>query len=181
MSIEGLNLKTTHPTRGINKSLIMLVKLFSPNLYPANDDETTRITEEWLERLFAKFQNFKEEQDRSRGECLEMVETMREMIPNKFLFEAWEFASTTPEWSINWLGLSSLWRRVIMIPSTAICEKDLSKQNLIKSHLHTSLKLETLDALTRNSCANILVENINWNAVMLVWGKKKDRKIHPLL
>ena len=30
-------------------------KFFSPNLYPANDDERTRITEEWLERLFVKF------------------------------------------------------------------------------------------------------------------------------
>jgi hypothetical protein len=33
---------------------------------------------EWLERLFVKFQTFEEEQDRCRGECLEMVETMRE-------------------------------------------------------------------------------------------------------
>jgi hypothetical protein len=49
-------------------------KLFSPNLYPANDDERTRITEEWLERLFVKFHTSEEEQDRCRGECLEMVE-----------------------------------------------------------------------------------------------------------
>jgi hypothetical protein len=30
-------------------------KLFSHNLYPANDDERTCINEEWLERLFFKF------------------------------------------------------------------------------------------------------------------------------
>src|ERR1700738_4005700 len=42
-------------------------KLFSPNLYPAYDDERTRITEEWLERLFVKFQTSEEEQDRCRG------------------------------------------------------------------------------------------------------------------
>ncbi len=107
---------------------------------------------------------------------------MREMIPNKSLFEAWEFAGTTPEWSINWLGLSNLWRRVMVIRvSTAICERGFSKQNLIKSHLRTSLKLETLDALMRISCANIPVENINWNAVMLVWRNMKDRRIHPLV
>jgi hypothetical protein len=58
-------------------------KLSSHNLYPANDDERTRITEEWLERLFVKFQTPEEKQDRNRGECLEMVEIMREMIPNK--------------------------------------------------------------------------------------------------
>ena len=70
-----------------------------------------------------KFQTYEEEQDWCRGECLEMVETMRETIPNKSLFEAWEFAGTTPEWSTNWHGLSNLWRRVMVIPvSTAICE-----------------------------------------------------------
>jgi hypothetical protein len=55
-----------------------------------------------------------------------------------------------------------------------------SKQNLIKSHLRTR-NLETLDALMRISCANIPVENINWNAVMLVWRNMKDRRVHPLL
>jgi hypothetical protein len=83
-------------------------KLFSTNLYPTNDDERTHITEEWLERLFVKFRTFEEEQDRCRGDCLKMVETMRKVIPNKSLFEASEFACTTPEWSINWPGLSNL-------------------------------------------------------------------------
>jgi hypothetical protein len=69
----------------------------------------------------------------------------------------------------------------MVIPmSIAICEKGFYTQNLIKSHLHTSLKLETLDALMRISCANIPVENINWNAVMVVWRNMKDRRIHPL-
>jgi hypothetical protein len=70
----------------------------------------------------------------------------------------------------------------MVIPvSTKICERDFSIQNLIKSHLHTSLKLETLDALMCISCANILVENINWNAVLFVWRNMKGRGIHPLL
>jgi hypothetical protein len=129
-----------------------------------------------------KFQSSEEEQNWCRVECLEMVETMREMIPNKSLFEAWEFVGTTLEWSINWPGLSNLWRRVMVIPvSTAICERGISKQNLIKSYLRTSLKLETLDALMRISCANIPVVNINWNAVMLVWRNMKNRRIRPLL
>jgi hypothetical protein len=70
----------------------------------------------------------------------------------------------------------------MVIPvSTTICERGFSRQNLIKNHLRTSLKLETLDALMRISCANILVENINCNALMLVWRNMKDRRIHPLL
>ena len=99
-------------------------KLFSPNRNPANDDERTRNTEEWLERLFVKFQTYKEEQDRCRGECLKMVETMREIIPNKSLFEAWKIAGTTLERPINWPDLSNLWRRVmVIIVSTAMCER----------------------------------------------------------
>jgi hypothetical protein len=71
-----------------------------------------------------KFHTSEEEQDWCRGECLEMVETMREMIPHTSLFEAREFAGTTQEWSINWPGLSNLWRRVMVIPmSTTICER----------------------------------------------------------
>ena len=129
-----------------------------------------------------KFHTFEEEQDRCRGECLEMVETMREMILNKSLFEAWEFVGTTPQWSTNWHGLSNLWRRVMVIPvSTTTCERGFSKQNLIKSHLRTHLQLEISGALMRISCANIPVENINWNAVMVVWRNMKDRNIHPLL
>jgi hypothetical protein len=70
----------------------------------------------------------------------------------------------------------------MVIPiGTAICERGFSKQKLIKSHLCTSLELETLDALMCISCANIIVENINWNAMMLVWRNMKDRRIHPLL
>jgi hypothetical protein len=88
-------------------------KLFSPNLYPANDNERTRILEEWLERLFVNFQTSEEEQDQCRGECLEMVETMRDVIPTKSLFEAWEFVGTPLERPINWPGLSNLWRRVM--------------------------------------------------------------------
>src|ERR1700737_1642098 len=60
-------------------------------------------------------------------------------------------------------------------------KRDFFRQNLIKSHLLASLKLETLDALMRISCANIPVENINWNAMMLVSRNMKDRRIHSLL
>jgi hypothetical protein len=95
---------------------------------------------------------------RCRGECLDMVKTLREIIPNKSLFEAWEFASTTPKRPINWHGLSNLWKRIMMIPvSIVICERGFSKQNLIKSHIRTNLKLETLDALMCISCANLFV------------------------
>jgi hypothetical protein len=69
---------------------------------------------------------------------------------------------------------------MVILVSTRICERGFCNQNLFKSHLRISLKLETLDALMRISCANIRVENINWNAVMLVWRNMKDRCYKPL-
>jgi hypothetical protein len=53
--------------RGNTYMLCNACKLFSPNLSPANDDERTRNTEEWLERLFVKFQTSEEEQDQCRA------------------------------------------------------------------------------------------------------------------
>jgi hypothetical protein len=56
-----------------------------------------------------------------------------------------------------------------------------SKNNLIKSHLRTSLKLETLDALMCISWANIPLEKsigMQWCLFGETW---KYRRIHPLL
>ena len=47
--------------------------------------------------------------DRYLRKCLELVDTIQEMIPNKTLFEAWKFECTTPKlWSINWHALIEL-------------------------------------------------------------------------
>ena len=134
-----------------------------------------------MERLLQKFQVVDQERNQCWGECLELVETMREMISNKSLFEAWEFACITPEWSTNWPALIKLWRKVLVIPvSIAICERGFSKQNLIKNYLRSSLKLVTLDALMRILCVNIPIENINWNAILILCRNMRDRRIHPL-
>ena len=50
--------------------------------------------------------------------------------------------------------------KVLVIPSSmAICERDFFKQNLIKSHLKASLKLEKLHALMGISLAD---NPFNW-------------------
>ena len=122
-----------------------------------------------MERLLQKFQVLDQEKDQCRGEYLELVETIQEMIPNKSFFEAWEFACTTLKWSTNWPALIKLWRKVLVIPvSIAICERGFSKQNLIKNYLCSNLELVTLDALICISCANIPIENINWNAILIL-------------
>jgi hypothetical protein len=48
-------------------------------------------------------------------------------------------------------------------------------------HPSTNLNWDTLYAMMRISQANFSVENICWNAVMLVWRYMKDRLTHPVL
>ena len=56
-----------------------------------------------------------------------------------------------------------------MIPANiVICKREFLKQNLTKNFLHSSLKLVTLDTLMHISYANIAIENINWNVVLIL-------------
>ena len=87
----------------------------------------------------------------------------------KSLFEAWDLVCTTLEWSINWFALIKLWKKVLVIPANiAICKRRFSKQNLIKSYLHSNLKLVTLDVVMHISYANNAIENINWNVNLIL-------------
>lgn len=52
--------------------------------------------------------------------------------------------------------------------SMQVCERGLSKQNLIKSHMWASLKLGTLDVLIHMSFVDILIDGINQEDVILL-------------
>ena len=83
-------------------------KPFSPNFYPIDNYDQFCITQKWLEKLLKKSLVIEREKNQCHGKYLELVETMQEMIPNKSLFEAWEFSYTTHEWSTNWPTLIQL-------------------------------------------------------------------------
>jgi hypothetical protein len=53
------------------------------------------------------------------------------------------FCGGINEWYTKWPHLMKLWQNIfVMSFSIAICERGLSKQNAIKSHLQASLKLD---------------------------------------
>ena len=66
----------------------------------------------------------------------------------------------------------------MILANITICKIGFSKQNLIKSYLHSSLKLMTLDALMHISYVNIPIENINWNVVLILWSNIRNCRIH---
>jgi hypothetical protein len=138
-------------------------KLFSPKYYPSDEEIRITMSEQWLERLIVKFGLTVVESDASRAELLEFVETLRHECENKSLYEAWQFCGAINEWYTNWPHLMKIWQKILVIPSSiAICERGFSKQNAIKSHLRTSLKLDTLDALMRVSLCGIELKNVDW-------------------
>lgn len=156
-------------------------KLFSPKHYPEDEEERTRSTDLWLERLVNKFVASADERDLCRAEMLEFIETMRYECGQKSINEAWVLCGCSLEWRTNWPNLTRLWQKVLVIPSSiAICERGFSKQNLVKSALRSRLRLNTLDALMRVSLCGIDVGDIDWLAVMQEWRNMRDRRILAL-
>ena len=125
---------------------------FSPRTYLSNDSDRITNTKLWLGRTLLRFQYTEEESDMCKGELLEITETLRHECENKMIVGAWCICGSNLEWQTSWPNLMQLWQRIILIPSCiAICERGLSKQNAIKSHLRNRLDLKILDALMRIS------------------------------
>ena len=134
------------------------VKLFNPRSYPSHDKDQITNTELWFERILSKFQYTEEESDMCKGELFEFMETLWHECENKSIFEAWCLCDSNLDWHTNWPKLMQIWQKIILIPSSiAICERGLSKQNAMKSHLHNRLNLKTLDAL----CGSLFV-GLKW-------------------
>ena len=59
-----------------------------------------------------------------------------------------------------------------MPSSIAICEREFSKQNAIKSHLRNRLNLKTLEV----SLCGLEVDAMDW-AISNIWRNMRDRRI----
>ncbi len=65
----------------------------------------------------------------------------------------------------------------------AIYEKGFLEQNVIKSQLWTSLKLESLNAMMQMSLCMIELENMDWKVIFELWcnmRKWKSLNLHWL-
>ena len=74
--------------------------------------------------------------------------------------------------------MTKLWQIVLVIlASTISCERGFSTQNHIKSTLHCSLVLETLEAQVRVAMAKILIEAIDFEQVWIKWCAMKSHRL----
>ena len=112
---------------------------------------------------------------------LEFVETIRYECPEKSIHEAWSLCGCALEWKTNWPNIIKLWQNVLIIlASTAICERWFSKQNIVKSALRSRLRLNTLDALMRISLYGLGANEIDWQTVLHEWRNMRDLSIRVL-
>jgi hypothetical protein len=87
--------------RFLDLPIFNAAKLFSPKCYPVDEEDRTRATDVWLERLMEKFVPSENNRDTCRAEILEFVETTRHECPQKSIYEAWSLCGCTLEWKTN--------------------------------------------------------------------------------
>ena len=57
------------------------------------------------------------------------------------------------------------------------CEREFSRQNIIKDIRRTKLSLDTLDALMRVSLTGIDSMMVEWDKVYEIWKDAKERRL----
>ena len=125
-----------------------------------------------------KFQYIEEESDMFKGELLEFMGTLQYECENKTIFEAWHMCRSNLEWHTNWPKLMQLWHKIILIPSSiVICERGISKQIAIKSHLRNRLNLKTLGGLMRVSLCELEVDAMDWATIFNIWRNMQGQRI----
>ena len=71
-----------------------------------------------------------------------------------------------------------LWQEIMLIPSNiVICERGVSKQNEIKSHVRNGLNLKTLDALTWVSLCGLEVDAMDRTTIFNTWRNMREQRI----
>lgn len=113
-----------------------------------------------------------------REKIFDFVETLRHKFENKSFVEAWWYGKGINEWHVNWPHLVECWQKVLMIISSiTICEREISKQITIKSHLWAFLKPYTLNALMWVSLCMIKWKNMEWNVIFGMWCNMRNQII----
>ena len=74
--------------------------------------------------------------------------------------------------------MTKLWQAfLVILASTASCERGFSTQNHIKSTLYCSLVLETLEVQMRVATAKVPIEAIDFEQVWIKWCVMKGRRL----
>lgn len=76
---------------------------------------------------------------------------------------------------VNVSPISQGYTTLVVSASTPMCEKGFSKPNLSKNQLQASIAFEMLDALMRISVADIVIDEIDWDNVILLWREERER------
>ena len=111
-------------------------------------------------------------------EYVEFTLTLIKAFPRATFHEAWRKCGAELDWIHAYPNLMRLWQiMLVMLASTAACERGFSKQNRIKDNERSNLCLETLDMLMLLSLsAPQSLHEVDWEVIYEAWGAMKARR-----
>ena len=90
------------------------------------------------------------------------------------IIEAWCICGSNLEWHPNWPKLMQPWQKLCsFLQIYIIYEREFSRQNAIKSHLHNRLNSKILDALMWVSLCRLEVDSMDW---AIIFGETCETK-----
>ena len=106
------------------------------------------------------------ENDASRVELLEFVESLRYECGNKSLYEAWQICGGINKWYTKILATSheTLAKKYLSFAQVMQFVGGDFYNKILSRAICKSLELDTLDALMRVSLCKIEMENMDWKA-----------------
>ncbi|KAJ8301785.1 hypothetical protein KUTeg_020772 [Tegillarca granosa] len=112
------------------------------------------------------------------NEILGFHEYIRNMSGSKTVSSIKDVAQVAVKQICNYPSLGLLAKRLLVLPvSTVDCERDFSKQNLIKTDLRNSIKHASLDNLMRIFIEGPPCSEFNYDKAYDVWASMKPRRI----
>ncbi|KAH7440127.1 hypothetical protein KP509_04G092600 [Ceratopteris richardii] len=154
-------------------SVFNALKIFSLSSYPVDANEREKKTQEWLEKVIERINIDSSVIDIRRciNEREDFVGMLYRLAKNKGMHDAWEVCLGSRSWWDLYPGMMQLWQMcLVILASTAACERGFSRHNYIKSISRSSLGLDTLDALMLLSIDARGIAMIDWDDA-LIFGR----------
>ena len=107
--------------------------MFNPSLYPIEENEREKKTNEWLHKLIGKFNidNQIVEMKRCFNEREGFVYMLVRIAKGRGMHDAWDICRKAQSWWQLFPGMMQLWQLCMTIPiSTTACERGFSRQNI---------------------------------------------------
>ncbi|MCO5597350.1 hypothetical protein L7F22_051426 [Adiantum nelumboides] len=157
--------------------LFEAIKFFSPQDYPEDVRGIFDIGAIWIRPLLEKFGNIVNV-DVCKLQYEEFMVKLKRTCPGKSMHAAWGVCGHDVELDQAFFEMMKMWRAcLVIVASTANCERGFSKMNRIKSNDRNRLTLENLNKLmflSYNGEKDPLA--VDWDSIFVTWENLKSHR-----